>query len=58
MAQDDSVVVLTEVTSNIHDERFFNKIDQVIFPYSEEELEALKPDILLTIGQKCRFQKD
>ena len=57
LAQDDSVVVLDEVTSNIHDTRFFNKIDQVIFPYSDEELEALKPDILLTIGQNVVSKK-
>jgi len=57
LAQDESVVVLHEVTSNIHDERFFNKIDQVIFPYSEDELEALKPDILLTIGQNIVSKK-
>lgn len=57
LAQDDSVVVLTEVTSNIHHPKFFNKIDQVIFPYSEEELEALKPEILLTIGQNVVSKK-
>ena len=57
LAQDDSVVILDEVTSNIHDTRFFNKIDQVIFPYSDEELEALKPDILLTIGQNVVSKK-
>ncbi|MFV0144399.1 2-succinyl-5-enolpyruvyl-6-hydroxy-3-cyclohexene-1-carboxylic-acid synthase [Empedobacter falsenii] len=57
LAQDDSVVVLTEVTSNLHNDRYFNKIDQVIFPYSEEELEALKPDILLTIGQNIVSKK-
>ncbi|GGF00924.1 2-succinyl-5-enolpyruvyl-6-hydroxy-3-cyclohexene-1-carboxylate synthase [Chishuiella changwenlii] len=57
LAEDDSVVILTEVTSNIHHPRFFNKIDQVIFPYSEEELESLKPEILLTIGQNVVSKK-
>lgn len=57
LAQDDSVVILHEVTSNIHHERFFNKIDQVIFPYPEEELEDLKPEILLTIGQNIVSKK-
>lgn len=57
LAEDESVVVLTEVTSNTHHSKFFNKIDQVIFPYTEEELEALKPDILLTIGQNVVSKK-
>lgn len=57
LAEDESVVVLTEVTSNTHSSKFFNKIDQVIFPYTEEELEALKPDILLTIGQNVVSKK-
>ena len=57
LAMDDSVVVLHEVTSNIHHPRFFNKIDQVIFPYPEEELEELKPEILLTIGQNIVSKK-
>lgn len=57
LAKDDSVVVLHEVTSNIHHPRFFNKIDQVIFPYPEDELEDLKPEILLTIGQNIVSKK-
>lgn len=57
LANDDSVVVLHEVTSNVHHPRFFNKIDQVIFPYPEEELEVLKPEILLTIGQNIVSKK-
>ena len=57
LGNDDSVVILHEVTSNIHHPRFFNKIDQVIFPYPEEELEMLKPEILLTIGQNIVSKK-
>ena len=57
LGNDDSVVILHEVTSNIHHPRFFNKIDQVIFPYPEEELLELKPDILLTIGQNIVSKK-
>ena len=57
LGNDDSVVILHEVTSNIHHPRFINKIDQVIFPYPEEELEELKPDILLTIGQNIVSKK-
>lgn len=57
LAGDDSVVVLTETTSNLHSERFFNKIDSVIFSLSDDVLERLKPEILLTIGQNVVSKK-
>lgn len=57
LAEDDSVVILTETTSNVHSPRFFNKIDSVIFSLTEEELENLKPEILLTIGQNVVSKK-
>ena len=43
LANDPSVVVLTEVTSNIHNNLFINKIDQIIYNLSSYELENLKP---------------
>jgi 2-succinyl-5-enolpyruvyl-6-hydroxy-3-cyclohexene-1-carboxylate synthase len=49
-AQDDSVIVFTETTSNIHHPEFFPSIDKIIAPLTEEEFLALKPDILLTFG--------
>jgi len=57
LAEDDSVIVMTETTSNLHGKRFFNRIDSVIFSLSEEELEILKPEILLTIGQNVVSKK-
>ncbi len=48
--KDDSVIVLTETTSNLHDTSFFPSIDQIIAPLSEEEKKQLQPDILLTFG--------
>ena len=48
--QDESVIVLTETTSNIHNAQFINSIDKVIFPLTDEELEVLQPDIVLTLG--------
>ncbi len=57
LADDDSVVVLTETTSNLHSSRFFSKIDSVIFSLKEEILEHLKPEILLTIGQNVISKK-
>ncbi|WP_299381943.1 2-succinyl-5-enolpyruvyl-6-hydroxy-3-cyclohexene-1-carboxylic-acid synthase [uncultured Lacinutrix sp.] len=50
LAQDESVLVLTETTSNIHNERFIPGIDKLIAALNTEELELLKPEILLTFG--------
>ncbi len=50
MAKDESVLVLTETTSNLHHENFISAIDQLISPLEEAELKMLQPDILLTFG--------
>jgi len=50
LAKDSSVIILTETTSNVCNNLFVNKIDQVIFPFSDVEFEKLKPEILLTFG--------
>ena len=50
LANDPSVIVMTETTSNLHHPRFFPFIDQLIAPLNETEFEALQPDLLLTFG--------
>ncbi|WP_299887993.1 2-succinyl-5-enolpyruvyl-6-hydroxy-3-cyclohexene-1-carboxylic-acid synthase [uncultured Lacinutrix sp.] len=50
LAKDDSVLVLTETTSNIHHDRFIPSIDKLIGALNTEEFEQLKPDVLLTFG--------
>lgn len=50
LAADDSVLVLTESTSNIHHKNFIPSIDKLIGALSPSEFEALKPDVLLTFG--------
>jgi 2-succinyl-5-enolpyruvyl-6-hydroxy-3-cyclohexene-1-carboxylate synthase len=50
LANDPSVIVLTETTSNLHHSNFFPFIDQLIAPLNEEGYEALQPDLLLTFG--------
>lgn len=47
---DNSVIILTETTSNIASNKTINSIDQLIFPLSEEQLEELKPEVLITFG--------
>jgi len=50
LANDNSVVVFTETTSNLHHEEFFPSIDKIIAPLDDEEFKKLQPDILITFG--------
>lgn len=50
LAQDESVLVLTETTSNLHHPNFIPAIDQLITALDEKEFEDLQPEILLTFG--------
>ena len=49
-AEDTSVVVLVENTSNLVDMRFIHCIDRTLNSISEEELKDFAPDLLITIG--------
>lgn len=49
-ADDPSVIVLTETTSNLHNPNFINAIDKLIMPLEEGQFVALQPEILLTFG--------
>ena len=50
LANDNSVLVFSESISNIHNEEFFPSIDKIVAPLSEEEMQRLQPDILITFG--------
>ncbi len=50
LAKDESVVVMTENTSNLHHPSFLNNIDTIITPFTKKEFKNLQPDILLTFG--------
>ncbi|MDT0559417.1 2-succinyl-5-enolpyruvyl-6-hydroxy-3-cyclohexene-1-carboxylic-acid synthase [Ichthyenterobacterium sp. W332] len=50
LANDDSVIVFTETTSNLYHNEFFPSIDQIIAPLSEDQFKSLQPDVLLTFG--------
>lgn len=49
-ANDNSVVVMTEVTSNVHHPNFITNIDTIITPFTNEDFLEFQPDILLTFG--------
>jgi 2-succinyl-5-enolpyruvyl-6-hydroxy-3-cyclohexene-1-carboxylate synthase len=49
-AKDNSVVVMTEVTSNLHHPTFLNNIDTIITPFTKKDFEDFKPEILITFG--------
>ena len=50
LANDESVIVFTETTSNVHHDNFFPNIDKIIAPLSKDEFKDLQPDVLLTFG--------
>lgn len=55
LAKDPSVLVFTETTSNLHEEDFILRIDNIIAPIeisdnSDELFQQLQPEILLTFG--------
>lgn len=47
---DNSIVVMTEVTSNVHHPNFITNIDTIITPFKEEDFVAFQPDVLVTMG--------
>ena len=55
LAQDPSVIVFTETTSNLHHPNFFPSIDSIIFPIEKSperhtRFLQLQPEVLLTFG--------
>ncbi|MEL4308503.1 2-succinyl-5-enolpyruvyl-6-hydroxy-3-cyclohexene-1-carboxylate synthase [Joostella sp. CR20] len=55
LANDESVVVFTETTSNLNHSNFFPNIDKIIAPLEKLEdadthFKALQPEVLLTLG--------
>ncbi|KRO67005.1 MAG: hypothetical protein ABR84_02465 [Cryomorphaceae bacterium BACL21 MAG-121220-bin10] len=50
LAEDPTVLVLKESTSNIHHDHFISGIDQLITALDEQGFAALQPDLLITIG--------
>lgn len=50
LAKDDSVIVMIEKTSNLHNDNFVTTIDTIITPFTEEDFLYFQPDILLTFG--------
>ncbi|GAB3722215.1 2-succinyl-5-enolpyruvyl-6-hydroxy-3-cyclohexene-1-carboxylic-acid synthase [Flavobacterium koreense] len=50
LANDPSVVVMIETTSNLHHPKFINTIDSIITPFTHEDFLDFQPDILVTFG--------
>ncbi|WP_163397250.1 2-succinyl-5-enolpyruvyl-6-hydroxy-3-cyclohexene-1-carboxylic-acid synthase [Flavobacterium fluviatile] len=50
LADDPSVVVLTETTSNLHHPSFINSIDTLITPFDDADFKEFEPEILVTFG--------
>ena len=50
LANDPSVVVLIETTSNLHHPKFINTIDSIITPFTHKDFLDFQPEILVTFG--------
>jgi 2-succinyl-5-enolpyruvyl-6-hydroxy-3-cyclohexene-1-carboxylate synthase len=50
LANDPSVVVMIETTSNLHHSKFINTIDAIITPFINEDFIDFQPEILVTFG--------
>ena len=50
LAQDPSVVVMIETTSNLHHPKFINTVDSVITPFTHEDFLDFRPEIIVTFG--------
>jgi 2-succinyl-5-enolpyruvyl-6-hydroxy-3-cyclohexene-1-carboxylate synthase len=50
LAKDNSVVIMTETTSNLHHPAFIEHIDRIITPFTSKEFLAFQPEIVLTFG--------
>lgn len=50
LAKDESVIVLTETTSNLDHDSFITSIDKLIAPLKKDDCLKLQPEILITFG--------
>jgi 2-succinyl-5-enolpyruvyl-6-hydroxy-3-cyclohexene-1-carboxylate synthase len=50
LANDPSIIVMTETTSNLHHPTFINNIDTIITPFKEKDFIDFQPEILITFG--------
>jgi 2-succinyl-5-enolpyruvyl-6-hydroxy-3-cyclohexene-1-carboxylate synthase len=50
LANDPSVVVMIETTSNLHHPKFINTIDSIITPFTHEDFLDFQPEIVVTFG--------
>lgn len=57
LVKNHSAVILTEVTSNLDNEKFFSHIDRYIFNFKEEDFKTYAPDLLITVGQNVVSKK-
>ncbi|HXB11580.1 MAG TPA: 2-succinyl-5-enolpyruvyl-6-hydroxy-3-cyclohexene-1-carboxylic-acid synthase, partial [Bacteroidia bacterium] len=57
LAEDESVIVITESTSNVFDEKFVSTVDGYFEALTEVEKKELQPEILVTIGGPVTTKK-
>ncbi|MXV39241.1 2-succinyl-5-enolpyruvyl-6-hydroxy-3-cyclohexene-1-carboxylic-acid synthase [Flavobacteriaceae bacterium Ap0902] len=53
----DNVIILTETTSNLHTTSHISQIDAVLRNIKDDMIDAFKPDLLITLGQRVISKK-
>jgi len=57
LVKNHSAVVLTEMNSNLDNEKFFAHVDRYVFNFSESDFQNFAPDLLITVGQNVVSKK-
>lgn len=57
LVKNHTAVVLCEVNSNLHYDKFFKHIDRYIYNFSQEDFKTFAPDLLITVGQNVVSKK-
>jgi 2-succinyl-5-enolpyruvyl-6-hydroxy-3-cyclohexene-1-carboxylate synthase len=50
LLQDESIIILSEKSSNLHHAKLIDQIDVLITPFTDEDFRAFQPEVLLTFG--------
>lgn len=56
-SRDESVIILTETTSNLNNPEFIEQIDRMLFSIEEKDYATYQPDLLLTFGTNIISKK-
>jgi len=57
IAENENVVILSEVNSNQYHSKFFTNVDRYVFNFTDIDIQKFAPDLLITVGQNVVSKK-